>query len=52
MPENTKKLESIQALRGLAAMLVVIFHFRTDLASYFPLANRLFGNGVIGVDLF
>ncbi|MBD8242475.1 acyltransferase [Pantoea agglomerans] len=52
MPENTNKLESIQALRGLAAMLVVMFHFRTDLASDFPLANRLFGNGAIGVDLF
>ncbi|KAA5920580.1 acyltransferase [Pantoea sp. Bo_2] len=52
MPENTNKLESIQALRGLAAMLVVMFHFRTDLASYFPLASWIFAQGAIGVDLF
>lgn len=52
MNPNQNKLNSIQALRGLAAMLVVMFHFRTDLASDFPLANRLFGNGAIGVDLF
>jgi len=49
---NQNKLNSIQALRGLAAMLVVMFHFRTDLALNLPLANRLFGNGAIGVDLF
>lgn len=52
MPENTNKLESIQALRGLAAMLVVMFHFRTDLALTFPVADRAFGCGSIGVDLF
>ncbi|KAA5935116.1 acyltransferase [Pantoea sp. Bo_2] len=52
MPENTNKLESIQALRGLAAMLVVMFHFRTDLALTFPIADRIFRYGSIGVDLF
>ncbi len=49
---NQKKLNSIQSLRGLAAMLVVMFHFRTDLALTFPVADRIFGCGSIGVDLF
>lgn len=52
MHHEQKKLISIQALRGLAAMLVVMFHFRTDLASDIPLANWTFAHGAIGVDLF
>lgn len=52
MNPNQNKLNSIQALRGLAAMLVVMFHFRTDLALTFPVADRAFGCGSIGVDLF
>lgn len=47
-----KKLHSIQSMRGLAAMLVVMFHFRTDLASDIPLANWIFAQGAIGVDVF
>lgn len=52
MHQEQKKLNSIQSLRGLAAMLVVMFHFRTDLASDIPLANWIFSQGAIGVDLF
>jgi len=52
MSHEQKKLSSIQAMRGLAAMLVVMFHFRTDLASDIPLANWIFAQGAIGVDLF
>ncbi|UJL38446.1 acyltransferase family protein [Pantoea agglomerans] len=52
MHSTNKKLNSIQSLRGLAAMLVVMFHFRTDLATDFPVANWLFAQGAIGVDLF
>lgn len=52
MHHEQKKLNSIQALRGLAAMLVVMFHLRTELASGIPLANRTFAHGAIGVDLF
>ena len=52
MHSTNKKLNSIQSLRGLAAMLVVMFHFRTDLATDVPLANWLFAQGAIGVDLF
>lgn len=49
------KIESIQILRGLAALSVVLFHYRfylvpdgSDLAT----PNMLFGWGAIGVDLF
>lgn len=52
MHPEQEKLKSIQSLRGLAAMLVVMFHFRTDLATDIPLANWLFAHGAIGVDLF
>lgn len=52
MHSNQKKLNSIQSLRGLAALLVVMFHFRTDLSTDFPVANWLFAQGAIGVDLF
>jgi len=52
MHQEQKKLDSIQSMRGLAAMLVVMFHFRTDLASDVPLANWIFAQGAIGVDLF
>ncbi|WP_421414575.1 acyltransferase family protein [Serratia plymuthica] len=49
------KIESIQILRGLAALSVVMFHYRfylvpdgTDLT----IPEQLFGWGAIGVDLF
>lgn len=44
---------SVQALRGLAVFLVVMFHFREDLSkTYGEVADLLFINGSIGVDLF
>jgi peptidoglycan/LPS O-acetylase OafA/YrhL len=52
MENGLRKINSIQALRGLAAMLVVMFHFRGDLALTFPSADKLLGCGSIGVDLF
>jgi len=52
MHYKQKKLSSIQSMRALAAMLVVMFHFRTDLSSDIPMANWLFSQGAIGVDLF
>ncbi|MFN2046998.1 acyltransferase family protein [Pantoea agglomerans] len=52
MNSYDNKLNSIQYLRGIAALLVVMFHFRTDLAADFPVANQLFAQGAIGVDLF
>lgn len=43
----------VQALRGLAALSVMLFHFRWNLNEITPdLGNRLFGWGATGVDLF
>ena len=54
------KLQSIQALRGIAALLVVVYHARaleiTGLArigsTETPLVGGLFASGFAGVDLF
>ncbi|EFK3585234.1 acyltransferase family protein [Escherichia coli] len=46
---------SLQYLRGIAAILVVLYHYRGELnASYAQkgLGDLLFSNGYIGVDLF
>ena len=54
------KLQSIQILRGMAALLVVIYHIRAmeilaigknDLQEL-PLLNGFISNGYAGVDLF
>lgn len=46
-------LSSIQALRGLAALSVMFFHFRWNVNLSYPgLGDKLFGWGAIGVDLF
>lgn len=46
-------IDSIQALRGIAALLVLTFHFRTGINLSFPhLGDTLFINGSVGVDLF
>lgn len=50
-----EKLDSIQVLRGVAALLVVLFHFRHYLNNVYPLkdlGDRLFLFGEAGVDLF
>jgi len=51
-----KKLESLQALRGVAALLVLLFHFhfylRGDNESGVAIWDALFGWGIIGVDFF
>lgn len=47
------KLASIQVLRGLAALAVMLFHFRWNInLSYPKLGDQLFGWGAIGVDMF
>lgn len=52
---SSQKIDSIQVLRGIAALSVVMFHFRSFLVpegadrSY---PDALFGWGAIGVDLF
>lgn len=50
-----RKLDSIQALRGGAVLLVIAFHFRQYLNSVYAQADigdRLFGLGEVGVDIF
>lgn len=47
------KLASVQALRGLAALAVMLFHFRWNInLSYPSLGDQLFGWGAVGVDVF
>ncbi|HTJ43901.1 MAG TPA: acyltransferase [Kofleriaceae bacterium] len=48
------RIDFIQALRGIAALLVVFFHahFFVDNASFRAWSERYFGSGAIGVDLF
>ena len=49
------KILSIHYLRGIAALLVVFFHFRSFLDNVYvqkDLGNILFGAGAFGVDLF
>jgi peptidoglycan/LPS O-acetylase OafA/YrhL len=58
--EDGMKLQSIQILRGIAALLVVIFHVRAQemLAiggnglAEMPFLNGFVNNGFAGVDLF
>src|SRR5699024_9452959 len=53
--KNDQAIKSIQYLRGLAALLVVFFHFRYYLNDIYPdkeLGDLLFQNGAFGVDLF
>ncbi|MDC7888415.1 acyltransferase family protein [Escherichia coli] len=49
------KLNSIQVMRGIAALMVVGFHYRTSLNGVYAqtnLGDLLFLNGAFGVDLF
>lgn len=49
------RLDSIQVLRGIAAILVVLFHFRHYINDVYPikdLGDRMFLFGEAGVDLF
>jgi len=51
-----RKLASPQALRGVAALLVLLFHYhfylRGDNESGATIWDALFGWGIIGVDFF
>ncbi|MDH2069470.1 acyltransferase [Pantoea sp. GD03673] len=48
----TQQLKSIQALRGLACLAVVTFHFRYQIQEQYPALANLLSTGVVGVDLF
>ncbi|WP_413479276.1 acyltransferase family protein [Serratia proteamaculans] len=50
---DSRKLDSVQLLRGLAALSVMLFHFRWNINLSYPnLGDKLFGWGAIGVDVF
>ena len=50
---NPTYFKSVHALRGLAALSVMFFHFRWSVNATSPeLGNALFGWGATGVDLF
>ena len=46
------KLEFIQVLRGIAALMVVFFHFAIFLEPVVPGSVAFFSNGYLGVDIF
>lgn len=48
-----RQINSVHALRGIAALLVVLFHWRDVVDEVHPgLGTYLFGSGYAGVDLF
>ncbi|MEO6775066.1 MAG: acyltransferase [Kofleriaceae bacterium] len=51
---SNERIEFIQALRGIAALAVVMFHVRIWIAgpAFLDIGPRLFENGAAGVDLF
>lgn len=50
---NYQTFKGVQALRGLAALSVMLFHFRWNINDLSDgLGDRLFGWGATGVDLF
>lgn len=50
---SNSRIDSIQALRGIAALMVVIFHLMTPSAiDKYIVVSKAFSNGHIGVDIF
>lgn len=47
-----KKLNVIQQLRGIAALMVVLMHFNIYLEPTLPQLSNWFANGYLGVDIF
>lgn len=51
--DKKNTIYSVQALRGIAAILVLLFHYRVEVNKTFHgVGDLLFINGSIGVDLF
>ena len=49
----SSRINSIECLRGISALLVVCYHYREFLNDITPkLGHMLFENGRIGVDIF
>ena len=53
-PRTAGSIDVVQALRGVACLLVVCYHarFSIDGPAYLDLGTRAFGSGACGVDLF
>ena len=53
-PQRGERIEFVQALRGIAAMAVVMFHGRIWISgpTFLDAGNRIFLNGAGGVELF
>lgn len=50
---SSSRIDSIQALRGIAALMVVIFHLMTPAAiNEYTVISKIFSHGYIGVDIF
>jgi len=53
MNTYSKRIDSIECLRGISCLLVVFYHFRNLVNDVAPrLGSDLFQNGRIGVDIF
>lgn len=53
MNNGKNTFNGLQALRGLAALSVMLFHFRWNINAVQPaVGDKLFGWGAVGVDLF
>lgn len=53
MDSDSKRIDSIECLRGISCILVVLYHFKHLVNDVAPrLGNDLFQNGRIGVDIF
>lgn len=53
MNTNSNSFKGVQALRGLAALSVMLFHFRWNINAVQPnMGDKLLGWGAVGVDLF
>lgn len=51
--EANRNLNSIQAMRGVAALLVMLFHYRMDFNfSFYNIGNEILISGAVGVPLF
>jgi exopolysaccharide production protein ExoZ len=50
---GSRHIASLDCLRGVSALLVMLYHYRELLNDYIPhIGNTLFENGRIGVDIF
>lgn len=51
-PAHEAQLDALQVLRGLAALAVVLMHFKEAMARFSPGLAALAGHGYVGVDVF